>query len=306
MNFLIIWNDVPPVNCREVIDYAHARGIRVFLGFPWGWGMDLDITRQADRQRIQEMVLNHYRQYYTGLGMDGLYFQTLTEHHHTELAGRPVAAIVCDLVNLISTELFKLNPSLSILFGLHATSILDRYPELAALDPRVTIVWEDAGVLPFSYVPFIERSSSDEKTSLPLNTFDVTLEYSKKLATFRQDAEFAMVPKGWSCLDWPAEFEHHGPYLLGVRDPAFIQERCHAQQPYWTRINNLWLKYYRYAVQFYRAILACHPPKMTVAGLVEDGLFEERIQPSVALFAETLWNPERDEEEILQLALIPR
>jgi hypothetical protein len=305
LNLLTIWNDIPPLNCRQVIEYAHARGVRVFLGFPWGWGMNLDITQPADRQRIKEMVLAHYQEYYTGLGMDGIYFQTLTEHHHTELGGQPVASIVCEMVNDIAHGLFQLNPGLKIQFGLHATSILERYPELAALDERITIVWEDAGVLPYSYIPAIERPAS-ESAELRLDTFDATVEYSRKLATFRPGAEFAMVPKGWSCLDWPGEFEHHGPFLLGVRDPAFIQGRMHARQPYWERINRLWLKHYRYAVQFYRAMLACKPARMSVAGLVEDGLFEACIQPSVALFAETLWNPERDEDEILQLALMPR
>ena len=44
---------------------------------------------------------------------------------------------------------------------------------------------------------------------------------------------------------------------------------------------------------------------LTVTALVEDGVFEQAIQPSVALFAETVWNPHRDEAEILQLALSP-
>ncbi len=39
------------------------------------------------------------------------------------------------------------------------------------------------------------------------------------------------------------------------------------------------------------------------AGLVEDGLFEEKIQTSVALFAEMLWNPEQSDEELLRHAL---
>jgi len=39
--------------------------------------------------------------------------------------------------------------------------------------------------------------------------------------------------------------------------------------------------------------------------LIEDGLFEESIQPSVALFAETIWNPRRSDREILQQAMSP-
>jgi hypothetical protein len=41
---------------------------------------------------------------------------------------------------------------------------------------------------------------------------------------------------------------------------------------------------------------------MTVCALVEDGLFEAEIQPSVAIFAGTVWDPIRPEEETLQEA----
>ncbi len=33
MNFLILWNDCPPLNAREVVDYAHSRGVKVIFGF---------------------------------------------------------------------------------------------------------------------------------------------------------------------------------------------------------------------------------------------------------------------------------
>lgn len=36
--------------------------------------------------------------------------------------------------------------------------------------------------------------------------------------------------------------------------------------------------------------------------LVEDGLFEAKIQPSVAVFAETVWNPEREAKVIRESA----
>jgi len=49
-------------------------------------------------------------------------------------------------------------------------------------------------------------------------------------------------------------------------------------------------------------MLKCHQGPMTACALVEDGLFEAEIQPSVALFAGTIWNPCRPEEETLQEA----
>jgi len=41
---------------------------------------------------------------------------------------------------------------------------------------------------------------------------------------------------------------------------------------------------------------------MTATGLIEDGIFEARVQPSVAIFAETLWNPKRDPKVIREFA----
>jgi hypothetical protein len=41
---------------------------------------------------------------------------------------------------------------------------------------------------------------------------------------------------------------------------------------------------------------------MRVLGLIEDGMFEQKIQFSAALFAEMIWNPHRDGDELLQQA----
>ena len=38
MNMVTIWNNSVPLNANEVIECAHARGIRVIMGFHWGWG----------------------------------------------------------------------------------------------------------------------------------------------------------------------------------------------------------------------------------------------------------------------------
>jgi hypothetical protein len=109
-----------------------------------------------------------------------------------------------------------------------------------------------------------------------------------------------MVPKGWITLDWKNEFEHHGPFLLGKRQRQFTRERLAVRQSHWDRHNAMWERNYNLAVQFYREILKCRPVSMTVTGLIEDGLFEEHVQPSVSLFAETLWNAKREPEAIMQ------
>ncbi|MFZ2656929.1 MAG: hypothetical protein WAX69_18490 [Victivallales bacterium] len=305
MNMLTIWNDCPPLNCREVVDYAHSRGVKVILGFHWGWGIEgLDPTDIRNREKIKAEVVKKYRDEYTPLGMDGIYFQSFTERKDTRIGDKSIARLVCGWVNEIAADVFKENPDLHLQFGLHATSIAENYADLKDLDPRIVIVWEDAGVIPFFYDPVPKYNYEMSHAQLQdLNSLEATIKYSRKLAEFRGKTEFGMVPKGWICLRWGDEFEHHGPFVLGCRSPEFIHKRLLERRARWNKVNKLWLENYPLAMEYYRQILDCNPLKMTVTGLIEDGLFEEEIPVSAAIFAETLWNPKRDEREILSLAL---
>jgi hypothetical protein len=304
MNRLLLWNDVPPLNCRAIIDHAHARGVKVVLGFPWGWGMEsLDPNSLEDRQLIKDDVLCRVEQMQGSLGMDAIYFQTFTETSKKDIGGKPLAVLARDWVNDIAGAILARYPGLRIEWGLHATSILENYKYLESLDPRIVIVWEDAGVIPYAYDPVTHSHAQSVPASL--DSPQATIDYSRKLATFRANQEFAMVAKGWTTLGWHTEFEHHGPFILGERAPDFIRNRLHARQPRWNDVNRLWLANYPEALRFYRAMLASSPSRMTVLGLIEDGLFEEKVQISAALFAETIWNPHRSEKEILDNALNP-
>lgn len=306
MNTLIVWNDVPPVNAAQVIDYAHARGVRIIAGFHWGWGLDnLDLSSASHARMIRKQVVEAYRRDYLPLDIDGIYFQTQTEHKETTKGSRTLAAVVTDWVNRIAEGLYEITPDLYIQFGLHATSIRENYADLAKLDPRISIVWEDAGALPYAYNP--HELSYGPETGLPgpWSSVEATLEYSKKLATFRPGSEFAMVPKGWMALRWTDEFEHHGPFILGERDPAWIRRRLEERRPRWDYVNATWLKNFPLALRFYREVLACKPARMLAAALVEDGMFEEEIQPSVSLFAQSVWDPTRGADDVLELAMSP-
>ena len=294
MNMLTIWNSEVPLNLPEITAYAHARGIRIIAGYNWGWGHQLDLGVAADRVRIKELALETYRQEYAGKPIDGIYFQTLTEHTNKESGGRSIASWCCDMVNDIAGELYAAVPDLSIQFGLHATSIRERYTELATLDPRVIITWEDAGALPYSYSPDPAKDDG----------FEATLDYSKKLAAFRPGTPFALVPKGWMCLRWDDEFAKHGPFLLGERDPAYLRERLIARQPEWNRCNLQWFRHFPLAARFYREVAAINP-HVIATGLVEDAMFDACIQPSAALFGETIWNPHRSDTELLASAMRP-
>lgn len=293
MNVITIWNDTPPLNTTEVIEYAHSRGIRVYLGFPWGWGFQYNLSNFHDRQQITQDVLRHFEEKIAPLQPDGVYFQTLTEHYETELEGRSVAKLACELVNEISMRLLELAPGLEIQFGLHATSIQEHYSDLRTLDRRVVIVWEDAGALPYTYTPELESNGRG---------LVETIDYSKALAALRPGLPFGMVPKGWTSLDWVNEFEHHGDTLLGSRSGSFFQRRWEKIGPRWATINALWREYYPHALAFYRALEQVTGGNMIVQGLVEDGLFEDCIQPSVALFASMLWNPYQPDATFARIA----
>ncbi len=299
MNALTIWNDRVPHNMRDVIEAAHARGIRVTLGFHWGWGHkgSLDLSSAGDRRRIRETVLETYASQYADLPHDGIYFQTLTEHKDLELRGRSTAHWACQLANETAGALLERHPGLAIQFGLHATSIGENYRDLAGLDPRVAIVWEDCcGQIPYTYHP----AQDVEVTA----DFETMLDYSRRIAAFRPGLEFSLVPKGWTCIRWQNDFENHGAFILGEQNRLRSRERLMMRQNEWDRINAHWFENFPLAARFYRELLAVNPV-LSATGLVEDGLFEEMIQPSVALFAETIWNPARPDGEILRRALRP-
>src|ERR1700722_18988824 len=79
-NKIVIWNDVPPRNAGDFIDYAHSRGVKVVFGFSWGWGLkELDPNDGAQKESVKRRVLETYRTQYRPLQLDGIYFQSFTE-----------------------------------------------------------------------------------------------------------------------------------------------------------------------------------------------------------------------------------
>ncbi len=303
MNMLTVWNDCAPLNLGDVVDYAHERGIRLVCGYHWGWGVDgLSLANRSDCERIRDEVIARYETEYRPHGIDGIYFQSITEHTNTAVDGKSTAALVCDWVNVIGRALLDKFPDLYIQFGLHATSILDNYTDLAPLDPRIHIVWEDAGVTPYTYIPTLEHAPDSHYGKHGLGTFEGTLDYSKKIASFRGDAEFGLCPKGYSSLDWNHEFEHHGPFLLGERSARFVRRRADEKRDWNDFINAAWFPCAEAQTRFYREIRAVAAGPITAIALVEDGLFEAAIEPAVALFAETVWNPHRSLDELFRRA----
>lgn len=304
MNMITLWNDCPPINAQEFVQYAHSRGIQVIMGFHWGWGVDkLDPNNAEDLQKTKAEVLDNYLNNYVNLDIDGIYFQTFTETRETEIGGKSIAELSCQWVNEIAVALYEVKPDLYIQFGLHATSIVEDYVEFKALDPRITITWEDCGALPFSYDPVTDVRELGIDRPEEMLDVEQTLSYCKKLVAFRENREFAVVPKGYNALRWDTDFEHHDSFIIGERDSHWISRRSALLRPRWKRIDSQWLENRGHASRFYRELIAQGPDKITSTALVEDGVFEEHIPLSVALFAETLWNPDRSDEMLLQRAV---
>lgn len=78
LNEIVIWNDCMPVNIREVVACAHEWGIRVILGFSWGWNANcsgFDLHSCFDEKKVSafaQKVLNYYKQEVLPAHADGI------------------------------------------------------------------------------------------------------------------------------------------------------------------------------------------------------------------------------------------
>lgn len=296
MNTLTVWNDVPPVNFREVIDYATSRGIRVIPGFHWGWGKNLDLGDPAAVEKLEQYVLDHYEREYAAFKLPAVYFQTLTEFpaENNEVAARNTR-LCCEMVNRVSDRLLEKHPGLRIYFGIHAISITENIGLLESVDPRVSLVWEDAGMTPYCIDPVTRKSDTRRGWLNQLPDMPSTIDYSKRIARLRGGREFMMVAKGFINLRWDC-FEHHRKFWMGGQLPQLIRRKTLQNQSLNSKFNMLWYKNFPEVINFYRQVLAEKPRETQVTCLFEDGTLEYTIQPSIALLSAILWNPCRELE----------
>ncbi len=295
MNTLIVWNDYAPVNFSDVIAYAGQRAVKVIPGFHWGWGMKLDLSSPEVVAEIKKHVCDTYEREYAGLEHAGIYFQTLTETTETNLDAVSRTKLVCDLVNEIGEELLKRYPDLKIYFGLHAVSVLDDYKFLEHLDSRISIIWEDAGTIPYCIDAVPELSQASRGWKLPIDTIDKTIEYSQKISRLRNCKEFKIVAKGFPNIRWE-EFENHKPYVIGAQTPDAVRRKLNDRMSLWNHSNSLWLKNYPEALRFFTEVLSVGSAETMVTALIEDCMFEAGIQDGAALLAAIMWNPCRDKD----------
>ncbi len=290
LNEIVIWNDVAPLNAKDVVDYAHSLGIKVVWGFAWGWETDCStILKTWDdkvKEKIISQIINKYQEEYSESNADGIYFQSFTELECESVNGTDIALTVTELVNQTAEKIFAISPNIHLQFGLHSNSVKNKLEIMKNIDDRIHIVWENCGCFPFSY-------EVDD-----VETFNETMEFVNKLLCLRGKKEkFGAVIKGMTKLDW-STFEHFDKtYLLGERNQKFISARTNYKDHLWKHFQAGWMKNGNIVKDILKNIID-KSPNAIIEALVEDGTFESKIPFSVALFAEILWNPDLEIEEI--------
>lgn len=282
-NTLIVWNDDLPINIKEFIDYAHQNYVKVYLGFAWGW--DTFAPKNINDEYIDgiaKKVINTYEKDYNCLDLDGIYFQSFTEHNNEYIGGVLVAEAVTKLVNGVGGKLLEKYSNLKLLFGLHATSVINRLEHIKNVDKRISIIWEDVGAFPFNYI------------TTKIDGFEKTVENTKKIVTLRGCSDGAVL-KGAICLDWGTFKHYEGAYVLGEADKNYIKHRADEKREVLRIIQAGWLKNGKYALEViknfeYNSMVTC---------LVEDGMFEEIVSLPTALYSAMLWNSNRTYEDVI-------
>lgn len=283
LNMLIVWNDYPPENAKEFIEYAHENGIKIIWGFAWGWDtncLDIDVS---DLNKLSDSIIEKYEKEYAHLNPDGIYFQSFTETDKEYTGGKLIAEAVTELVNKTSDRLLKKYPDLLIQFGLHHTSVKNRLQFIKKVDPRVYILWEDCGAFPYHYIP------------KKIENFDETKDITKKLLFLRENEKFGAVLKGHTCLDWSTFTHQSGNFKIGEKDEEFLKNKFKEKEKILRYIQSWWIVNADKACEMIRLM----DENSIVAALVEDGAFEECIPYSVALFAEMLWDSSSDIKDIM-------
>ena len=288
MNTLILWNDHPPVNARDMVAYAHDCGVKLIWGFAWFWDTRCNEIDIEAAYASSADILAKYEREYGSVGGDGIYFQSFTELNTETIGGKLIAEAVTGFVNKTAAGFFEKYPDMEIQFGLHATSVKDRLEYISNVDPRVRIVWENCGAFPFSYIP------ND------VDNYGETCDFVKRIAVLRgSDDRFGVVTKGLTKLCWP-EFEHiQGPVNVGISSDMMKENRIIRKRRIWRYLQAGWLVNADKAYEMIRLMRGCKDGDMVSTALVEDGMFEAQVMYPVALYAEFLWDCDSDIKDIM-------
>ena len=275
-NRIVIWNDIRPLNAKEVLDEAHGYGIKLIWGFSWGWTDKCgENTKDIGTARINALRAEILKEFddYRDICADGIYFQSFTETDSEEVNGINIAEAAVGLVNSTAEAIFEITPDIELEFGLHATSVRQSLGAIAKTDKRIRIVWEDCGAFPFDYDPHNVKG------------FDETAGFINKILFLRgEDEKCGFVFKGMTKLDWSSFKYHDEAYEIGNFSKEFIESRAKEKEPLWEYVTDGWLKNYAYAETMLGII--SQNKTATVDELIEDGMFEYEIKQPPVMFTE--------------------
>ena len=232
LNRVYLWNDYPPLNAKEVVEWAHSWGIEVFWGFPWGWDEGSVIRKNAgsDLGAIRDHTLADWRKNWRDLPGDGIYFQTFTETNPEKLGDETIAQRAVRLVNEVAEIMLTEKPTQRIVFGLHATSVRNEMATIAKTDARLEILWEDPPQFPYSinFPPHM----MDEKRDFEL--VDEIIADTKH--------PVGIVWKSQLTQDWYYWRHQAGPYLLGVTSRRTYEADKDMHDQLWKNYTANWIE----------------------------------------------------------------
>lgn len=303
LNEIVIWNDFAPINANDIVSYAHSLGIKVIWGFAWGWDTDCNVSMGMDEnsvKKLSEDILLKYEKEYAHIAGDGIYFQSATELDQEYINGKLIAETVVELVNITSAKILSKYPDLAIQFGLHANSVKKRLEYIAKVDSRVKIVWENCG----PSFPFMNHSGSSE--AIKPEEFAETVDFVEKIAQLRSEHDnFGLVLKEMTFLDWTTFVHNEKNLILGEDSERFMDMRLIEKRRQWRFVQANWIKNLKFMQKTVAQIVKLRKDN-NIQAVIEDGLFEKQIPLPAALYAETLWNCEKDANDTLvEVSLFP-
>ena len=154
---------------------------------------------------------------------------------------------------------------------------------------------EDCGAFPFAYI------------AQKVENFEQTCDFVRKAANLRgENDNFSVVLKGLICLDWSI-FEHQkGSFVLGKYAHRDIASRYEQKKKVWRYQNAYWLKNADKARDMMRVLRDETNGNTMVTALIEDGLFEKKINLGAAIMGLLMWDCDRDIKDIMcDAALLP-
>ncbi len=287
LNQVIIWNDYLPINSDDIVDCAHSYGIEVLWGFAWGWGFNCAQTDISDLSKLKDNIIEEFNAKYKNVKGDGIYFQSFTEIYSSTIGGISIAKAVTELVNMTAGEILAENPNLHIQFGLHATSVRNNLPDIAMVDPRVEIFWEDCGGFPYKAFP------QEFNIFKSLEEYKAQFGFADSIIDLRESGDLGIVYKCMLTMDWSRNRVTHQPghYVMGETSDGTKESDEKLIRDIWRFYSAEWVENGEYAYALTRHI------KEKTGGNVNmcmAGMFSGGIWFPTALLSEMFWNCDDD------------